>query len=253
MEDAPHVTPDYWQSLQQYTAARIALGSTGASLPTREWLRFRWAHACAKDAVHAPLDTENLAHVLSPLGLPVRQLHSQVCNAQQYLLRPDYGRKLDENSRCLLSTNQQSHDICLVIADGLSSIAIAQHTLPLLESLLPQLAKRQYRLAPLMIVHYGRVAIGDDIGYLMKSKLTVVLIGERPGLSAPDSMGIYLTYDPQPALTDERRNCISNVRPEGLPCLMAAEKLSYLIDESLRRKVSGVALKDDLRLSLTRI
>lgn len=238
--------PDLWQALKAYTDARIALGHTGGALPLKEVLRFKLAFAHAKDAVYSQLDWPKLEQKLAQLGLPYLQLHSKAMSRSVYLQRPDWGRSLNEASVAnLQKLATEESDIAIVLADGLSATAINQHALPLLQRLLPRLQKANFRLAPITVVEQARVAIGDEIGDLLQAKLILLLIGERPGLSSPYSMGAYLTYAPQPGLTDERRNCISNIRPEGLPYEMATQKILYLIQESLRRQLSGVDLKDN--------
>lgn len=244
-------SPDSWQHLKQFTAARIALGRAGSSLTTSQLLAFQQAHAQARDAVHTPLDAQKLADELSGFNLPVLPLHSRAADRATYLQRPDLGRRLDEASvHRLRALPAGEYDISLVVADGLSALAVQGHTGGLFAELIPALLADSYRLAPLCVVEQGRVAVGDEIGGLLHSRLVVIFIGERPGLSSPDSLGIYLTFQPQTGLTDERRNCISNVRPDGLPSAFAAQKLRYLIRESLRKQLSGVQLKDEQHLSL---
>jgi ethanolamine ammonia-lyase small subunit len=241
-----------WQSLRRFTAARIALGRSGISQPTTPQLEFQLAHARARDAVHLALDAKALAEKLSAaLGLSCVGLHSAAESRNVYLQRPDLGRKLNEASRLALvdtaATGSTAHpfDVAFVIADGLSALAIEQNALPLLQALMPRLSAEQWSVAPLAIVQQGRVAVGDEVAHLLGARAVVVLIGERPGLSSPDSMGLYLTWAPQPGLTDASRNCISNVRPAGLTCEAAAFKLHYLLAESRKRQLSGVALKDE--------
>lgn len=238
--------PDPWHSLKTYTDARIALGHTGGTIPLKEVLQFKLAFAHAKDAVYSQLDWPKLSQILEELPLPYLKLHSRATSRSVYLQRPDWGRNLNEASVASLKEIPGTEtDIAIVLADGLSATAINQHALPLLQRLLPRLQKANYRVAPIAVVEQGRVAIGDEIGHLLGSKLVIVLIGERPGLSAPYSMGAYLTYAPQTGLTDERRNCISNIRPEGLAYELACQKLFYLIQTSLRLQLSGVELKDN--------
>jgi ethanolamine ammonia-lyase small subunit len=251
MDQSAHFSQDFWQELRQYTPARIALGHAGSSVPTRELLAFQLAHARARDAVHAQLDIPALENQLRRFALSLLRLRSQATTRHTYLQRPDWGRRLDEASRKILAEYAAPpNDISLVIADGLSALAIEKNIEPVFSELIPALTRASYRLAPLTIVEGGRVAIGDEIGQLLNSQLVIIFIGERPGLSSPDSLGIYLTYGPAVGLTDERRNCISNVRPEGLPYAFAAGKLMYLVEESLRRKLSGVPLKDETDLRL---
>lgn len=238
--------PDPWQSLKTYTDARIALGHTGGAIPLKEVLQFKLAFAHAKDAVYSHLDWPKLEQRLERLAFPYLKLHSRAVSRSVYLQRPDFGRSLnDASAERLKEIPATETDIAIVLADGLSAMAINQHALSLVQRLFPLLQKTNYRVAPITVVEQGRVAIGDEIGHLLQAKLVIVLIGERPGLSSPYSMGAYLTYAPQPGLTDERRNCISNIRPEGLPYEMACQKLFYLIQESLRLKLSGVDLKDN--------
>jgi ethanolamine ammonia-lyase small subunit len=191
------------------------------------------------------MDTEALADILMQFNLPVLQLHSRPESRAQYLQRPDLGRLLDELSVNRLSDQIANDGIVLILADGLSATAINQNALDLLKLLIPKLQAAKLKLAPLCLVEQGRVAIADGVAAELGASLSVILIGERPGLSSADSMGAYLTYMPKPGLTDDSRNCISNIRPEGLPIAQAADKLFYLIQESLSRKLSGVALKDN--------
>lgn len=245
-----------WQALRQFTAARIALGRTGVSQPTEPQLEFQLAHARARDAVHLALDAGALAAALDAALAPAPpcvELRSAAESRNVYLQRPDLGRKLDPASRQTLLALRGGaagaaalpYDLGFVIADGLSALAIEQNALPFLQILMQRLAPEQWSLAPIAIVQQGRVAIGDEVGELLGARAVVVLIGERPGLSSPDSMGLYLTWAPRAGLTDESRNCISNVRPAGLRYEEAAFKLHYLLSESRRRRLSGVDLKDE--------
>ena len=240
------VVQDPWVSLRSYTDARIALGRTGVSIPLKENLEFRLAHAYARDAVYGSLEIKNLFDGLKSFNLPVLQLQSQCNNRSEYLQRPDWGRKLNDISKDILqSMFSETYEVSIIVADGLSAVAINQHLLPFLELLLPMLNKNKYSIAPISIVQQARVAIADEIGSLLNARLTLILIGERPGLTSPNSMGAYITYNPQIGLTDERRNCISNIRPEGLRYEVAVEKVMYLIKQSINLKLSGVALKDN--------
>lgn len=237
--------PDPWAALKTFTAARIALGRTGNAIPLKESLAFKLAHAHARDAVHSSLQTEMLINELSSLVLPVQLLHSRAADRMQYLQRPDSGRKLNDVSADTLSKLCcHPADIAIIVADGLSATAINLHSTYLLQHLIPLLQSASFSLAPLCIVQQGRVAIGDEIGALLQAKLTVMLIGERPGLSASDSIGVYITYRPAVGNTDEKRNCISNIRPGGLLPERAAQKISYLCAEALRLKLTGIYLKD---------
>ncbi|HEX5394565.1 MAG TPA: ethanolamine ammonia-lyase subunit EutC [Rhodocyclaceae bacterium] len=238
---------DTWSHLRNFTRARVALGRTGASLPTREVLAFGLAHAQARDAVHLPLDTAALATELAGMGFQCLQAASAAPDRAAYLRRPDWGRKLSKACRETLAafaprTEAERPDCVVVIADGLSSLA-AHHALPLLTALGEHL--RDAAAMPVVVASQARVALGDEIGHLLGARQVVVLIGERPGLSSPDSLGIYLTHNPQPGLTDADRNCISNVRPEGLEYEPAARKLAYLMEGARRLGKSGVDLKDD--------
>lgn len=243
------VTSNPWQSLRRFTAARIALGRSGVSLPTAPQLAFQLAHARARDAVHLALDHATLGDALqTATGLPCLALHSAAASRDIYLQRPDLGRRLDESSRQMLLERERDaagYDLAFVIADGLSALAIEQNALPFLKVLMARLAAESWSLAPLSIVRQGRVAVGDEVGELLGARAVVVLVGERPGLSSPDSMGLYLTWAPKSGLTDAARNCISNVRPAGLTYNDAAFKLHYLLSESRQRQLSGVALKDE--------
>jgi len=248
----PSVTANPWQSLRRFTAARIALGRAGVSLPTAPQLAFQLAHAQARDAVHLALDVEALQRQLVDAGIAGAQqcqvLDSAAGDRLTYLQRPDLGRRLSDLSREQLSDGADQepiHDLAFVIADGLSSLAIARNAAPFLAALQRRMAARQWSLAPLSIVRQARVAIGDEVGSLLRAKLVVVLIGERPGLSSPDSMGLYLSWMPRVGMHDAQRNCISNVRPQGLGYEDAAAKLDYLLAEAHRRALTGVALKDE--------
>lgn len=248
--EAPIVIPNAWQSLRSLTAARIALGRSGVSLPTSAQLEFQLAHARARDAVHLPLDTAQLSQDLAAI-MPVEPivLASAAANRSTYLQRPDLGRRLDDASRGKLQALKREgappYDLALVLVDGLSALAIAQNAAPFLRALLPRLSAQDWSLAPLAIATQGRVAVGDEVGELLGAKAVLVLIGERPGLSSPDSMGLYLSWAPRVGLTDAQRNCISNVRPEGLTVTEAAYKLHWLLRESRRRQLTGVDLKDE--------
>lgn len=242
----PTPAADPWAPLQAYTAARIALGRRGSSVPLGEALAFRLAHAHARDAVYSALDTERLLAGLAEMHLPALAVQSRAQTRQQYLQRPDWGRQLDETSRAELAGQAGGEcDLVVILADGLSATATNEHALPLLRHLLPPLHKAGLRLGPVVLAEQGRVALGDEIGHLLGARLALVLLGERPGLSAPHSLGAYLTFGPRPGLTDEARNCVSNIRPEGLAYPLAADRLFFLLAEALRRQLSGVQLKDN--------
>jgi ethanolamine ammonia-lyase small subunit len=255
--EKPPVIANPWAALRQFTDARIALGRAGVSLPTAAHLAFQLAHAQARDAVHLALDAERLAQTLDAAfpGQPSSclTLHSAAADRSEYLQRPDLGRRLDVASRGLLKQlaaapsikTERRYDLALVLVDGLSALAIEQNALPFLHSLQQKLAQENWSLAPLSIVQRGRVAIGDEVGELLGASAVVVLIGERPGLSSPDSLGLYLTWMPRVGLLDDSRNCISNVRAGGLTYQEAAFKLHYLLTQARQRQLSGVGLKDD--------
>lgn len=254
---APYVSvPDQSPSwLRSRTPARVALRRTGISLATSEVLDFQLAHARARDAVHAPLQSATLLPALQQIlsedtPSPI-QLHSQAANRQTYLQRPDLGRILDASSLQTLATSGKtraaSPDLTIILADGLSALAVERHAIPLLAHLLPTLSKAEsaLRLAPICIVQQARVAIGDEIAHTLGAQLALVLIGERPGLSSPDSLGAYITWNPSPGITtDASRNCISNIRAEGLSYSQAAARLAYYIREARSRQTTGIALKD---------
>ena len=235
-----------WQALRQLTQARIALGRSGVSLPTQAQLDFQLAHARARDAVHARLEAGALAQIFTAAGHECLVLHSAAPDRRSYLQRPDLGRRLDAPSRTALEGHAHGAcDLAVVVADGLSALAIERNAAPFLAALLPLLAPDECSLAPIVIVRQGRVAIGDEVGQLLGARAVLVLIGERPGLSSPDSMGLYLTWGPRAGLTDAARNCISNVRAAGLSCDAAAGKLHYLLSQARQRGMSGVGLKDE--------
>jgi ethanolamine ammonia-lyase small subunit len=231
--------------LRDFTPARVDLGRAGHSVPTRELLEFQLAHANARDAVNTPLDVRMLTSELSSQNVAFVSLTSQAPGRATYLRRPDLGRRLSIDSRTRLESVDHSYEAVFVIADGLSALAVHRHAVPLLTHVLAQL---DWRIAPVAIVEQGRVAIGDEIGELLNTPLAVVLIGERPGLSSPDSLGVYLTWQPRVGRSDAERNCISNIRADGLSYHAAAQKLLFLMNESRRLKLSGVALKEDSRL-----
>ena len=230
--------------LKEYTAARLAVGNAGSSIPTKASLDFNMAHAHARDAVYSVINIDELSASLKELHTDMLSIKSQAADRAQYLQRPDFGRKVHPDSIKVLENQVTGADISIIIADGLSALAINKNASDLLRQIVPMLSRSNLTMAPVCLVEQGRVAIGDDIGHCLKSKLSVVLIGERPGLSAADSMGIYLTYGPKPGLTDDSRNCISNIRVGGLTYQHAANKLFYLITEAFKRKLSGVNLKD---------
>lgn len=231
--------PARWSDFRRFTPARVALGRAGNGLPTTAHLSFQAAHAAARDAVHASLDTARLQADLSAAGIASIIVRSAVPDRRTYLLRPDLGRRMRDTDRARLPSTAGA--LVFVICDGLSAMAAQRHAVPLLASLCPRLGTR----SPVIIAEQGRVAIGDDIGAAMGAESVAVLIGERPGLSAPDSLGLYLTWHPVPGRTDAERNCISNIRPEGLPIPAAADKLLWLVAAMQRLRLTGIELKDE--------
>ncbi|KAF1072847.1 MAG: Ethanolamine ammonia-lyase light chain [Pseudomonas citronellolis] len=241
--------PNPWQELRCLTPARIALGRAGTSLPTAAQLDFQFAHAQARDAVHLPFDRQALATELDKRGRETLLLHSAAADRNTYLQRPDLGRRLDEASANALQRHADRHpqgyDLAVVIADGLSSLAVQRHSLPFLERMEEQARNEGWQLSPVCLVEQGRVAVADEVAERLRAKMVVILIGERPGLSSPDSLGLYFTWAPRMGLNDAYRNCISNVRLEGLSYGMATHRLLYLMREACRRQLSGVNLKDE--------
>jgi ethanolamine ammonia-lyase small subunit len=237
-----------WQALRRYTSARVGLGRVGDSLPTEALLRFQLDHARARDAVHTPFDAEGCAAAIAAHGYEVLIVNSAAASRQVYLKRPDLGRRLDENSRRALGERGASgggYDAAFVVADGLSARAVHDHAAPLLARAAATLEGLGWRVAPVVVVCQGRVAVGDEVGELLRAEQVAVLIGERPGLSVADSLGVYLTYAPRPGRTDAERNCISNIHPLGLSYEEARRTLVYLMGEARRLRLTGVALKDE--------
>lgn len=242
--------PDPWAALRRHTPARIALGRSGAALPTHELLRFAAAHAQARDAVHVALDVPALQGDLAAAGWASRVVHSRAASRDHYLRRPDLGRRLAPDSADLLQASATGPvDLAVVLGDGLSAVALQRHGLALLQALQAALGGALQLAAP-TIATQARVALGDEIGALLQARLVLVLLGERPGLSAPDSLGAYLTHAPQLGCHDAQRNCVSNIRPAGLAPAAAAQRLAWLATEALRRRLTGVGLKDDSALGL---
>ncbi|MES2717417.1 MAG: ethanolamine ammonia-lyase subunit EutC [Pseudomonadota bacterium] len=242
--------PDPWAELRRHTPARIALGRSGTSLPTHELLRFAAAHAQAQDAVHVALDVPALQAALAAAGWAGTPVHSRAADRHTYLRRPDLGRRLAPDSADALQAGASGPvDLAIVLGDGLSAVALQRHGLPLLQALRSALDGR-LRLASPVIASQARVALGDEIGALLQARLVLVLLGERPGLSAPDSLGAYLTHAPHVGCHDAQRNCVSNIRPDGLPPAVAAQRLAWLATEALRRRLTGIGLKDDSSLAL---
>ncbi len=242
---SPDTLPDMWSRLRTLTAARIGLERSGASLATRPLLAFRLAHARARDAVHEALDDAQLAAAAAALGLPVLVVRSAASDRRTYLLRPDLGRLLAPEAEAVLAPHAGAYDLAVVVADGLSARAVQLHAVPVLAAALAALRADGWRVAPLVLVHQGRVAIGDAVAAPLGATAVLVLIGERPGLSAPDSMGAYLTWRPGKLTTDADRNCISNIRPAGLSYAEAASRIVFLLRAMRSHGASGVRLKDE--------
>jgi len=235
-----------WEGLRRLTAARIGLARSGASLATAPLLDFRLAHSRARDAVHEPLDRARLVAALAGLSDPVLAVASAAATRSDYLMRPDLGRRLDADGEAILAPHAGRYDVVFVIADGLAARAVAAHARPVLAPTIEALRAQNWRIAPLVVVRHGRVAIGDAIAATLGAECAAILIGERPGLSAADSMGAYLTFRPHhPGTTDADRNCISNIRPEGLSYADAAFKIVHMLGAMRAAGLSGVRLKDD--------
>jgi ethanolamine ammonia-lyase small subunit len=234
------------ERLRDLTPARVGLGRAGASLPTNALLEFTLDHARARDAVHAGFDVPAMMRGLSELGLDTSSVSSRAGNRKDYLRRPDLGRLLDPDSRQLLANRADgARRLAIVVGDGLSPAAVNAHAIALLRSLLPQLARDAIEIGHAVVASGARVALGDEIGAILGARMVVVLIGERPGLSAADSLGVYLTFAPSVGLTDEKRNCVSNIHRAGLGYDEAAFRIAWLIREGLARELTGVALKDE--------
>ncbi|MDB5802742.1 MAG: ethanolamine ammonia-lyase [Betaproteobacteria bacterium] len=243
-DDTKSLIRDPWSDLRRHTPARIALGRAGPALPTQAVLEFGLAHARARDAVHQALDLEALEASLRADGYAPLRARSAAPDRVAYLTRPDLGRRLDEASAQALRTAAAPCEIAVVLADGLSAIAVQQHALPLLAALRAQ-APQRWSAIPAVLAVQSRVALGDAIGAALRAHLVVVMIGERPGLSSPDSLGLYVTHAPRIGMSDAERNCISNVRPQGLGYAEAARKLDWLAGAALARGLTGVGLKDE--------
>jgi ethanolamine ammonia-lyase small subunit len=249
MSATPH---DPWFFLASRTMARIARGRSGASLPTREVLAFDLAHALARDAIHAHVDRPKLAGALERMNLTTVEIESDATDRQAYLREPDAGRRLSAAAAKRLSeATNKGCDLAIMIGDGLSAAAVNAHAAVLVSEFVPLAARLGLTMGPVALAGGARVALGDAVGAALGARLAVVLIGERPGLSAADSLGVYLTYDPRVGRNDAERNCISNIRPDGLPPAQAAQKMAWLIDAALTRRLTGVALKDESDNALT--
>ena len=243
---------DPWGALRRHTDARIGLPRAGFGIATSEHLAFQLDHARARDAVYDVMDGSGLEAALGGLGFSVIAAASAAVDRRSFLSRPDLGRQLAPASTAALQALKGDLDLVFVIADGLSARAVNHHAAPLLAALRP-LLPADWQIGPVVLVSQGRVAVGDAIGAALGAKLVALLIGERPGLSSPDSLGVYLTWNPVIGRTDAERNCISNIRPEGLSSSEAAHRMAYLLTESRRRQISGVALKDDQMPLLTAV
>jgi ethanolamine ammonia-lyase small subunit len=239
-------SPHSLRDLRDLTPARVGLGLAGASLPTKALLEFTLDHARARDAVHAEFDAQAMVLGLGDLGLEVSNVSSLAHNRKDYLRRPDLGRVLDRDSQQLLASRAVgSRRLAIVVGDGLSPAAVNAHAIALLRSLIPQLTADDIEISHAVVASGARVALGDEIGAILGARMIVMLIGERPGLSAADSLGAYLTFAPEVGLTDERRNCVSNIHRAGLGYDEAAFRIAWLIREGLARELTGVALKDE--------
>lgn len=250
----PEIQLDAWSCWRELTAARIALGRAGGSLPTREWLEFSLAHARARDAVHIGLDGELLAAEFAKRGWESIIVSSLARDRVEMLQQPHLGRKLRDDDLPRLqkvAAQEAPYDLSVLIGDGLSAVAAQSHAAGLLEVLLPKLSRQNWRIAPLVIAHQARVALQDEVGRILNTRLILSLVGERPGLGAADSLGAYFVHEPMPGRHDAERNCVSNIRPAGLPLAAAAETLAYLLTAAHTRRLSGVQLKDDRTLLAT--
>jgi ethanolamine ammonia-lyase small subunit len=236
--------PDRFAPLRGFTAARIGLRRSGPGIATPDHLAFRAAHALARDAVTACLDMDRMAAALAPLDTPVLAVRCRCADHADFLTRPDLGRRLDHPSADLLKSAAPGGDIAVLVAGGLSALATASHAAALLGILVPNLRQSGHAVGPICVTPYGRVALGDEIGELLGARLVLVLIGERPGLTSPDSLGAYLTLGPKVGRTDADRNCVSNIRPGGMALPQAARRIGWLIDQAMKRGISGVMLKD---------
>jgi ethanolamine ammonia-lyase small subunit len=234
------------RELRELTPARVALGRAGSSMPTAAMLDFTLAHARARDAVHAGFDVAAIGSGLGDLGLEALAVHSRAENRQDYLRRPDLGRTLDPESRQMLASRSGGAcRLAIVIGDGLSPTAVNAHAIAVMRSLIPRLAAEKIEIGHAVVATGARVALGDEIGAILGAQMIVMLIGERPGLSAPDSLGAYLTFAPKPGITDSERNCVSNIHGAGLGYDEAAFRIGWLVREGLARGLTGVALKDE--------
>ncbi|HEY0790919.1 MAG TPA: ethanolamine ammonia-lyase subunit EutC [Chthoniobacterales bacterium] len=239
---------DPWNALRRFTPARIALGRAGGSVPTRHQLAFRLDHARARVAVWSPFDAEELAQQLKTLGHATLLVRSRARDRAEFLQRPDLGRCLDGESRSLLEKTARrgaGHDLVIILSDGLSTLAAATQSVPLVQALTGLLNRDRWSVAPIVVARHGRVALQDEIGEIFRARLSLMLLGERPGLGSADSLGAYFTFDPKVGRHDADRNCVSNIRSGGIPPEAAAQKIHYLLTASRNLGMSGVRLKDD--------
>ncbi len=237
---------DTWSTLKRFTEARIGLGRSGSALPTNEVLKFALAHARARDAVTAPTDWEVVEADIEGLGLATHRIESAAETRDIYLRRPDLGRTLSARSRASFETIEQAQpDLMIMAGDGLSSTGLTVNIAPLIKALLPHIRKNNWQLARVLLAGQARVALADEAGEILGAKAALVLIGERPGLSSPDSLGAYLTWEPKRGRTDAERNCVSNIRQGGLSYDEAAFKIAWLLGQALKFRMTGVALKDE--------
>jgi ethanolamine ammonia-lyase small subunit len=240
------VKKDVWRSLKQHTDARIALGRTGNSLPTKELLHFGMSHALAKDAIYKEMEVEKIQNFLREHNISSVLVSSRAKDKKEYLINPNLGRQLsEESSNLLLQQNVEKGNIAIIFADGLSAAAINLNAIPVLLEIRAALKGSKFNLSPVIIAKHARVALSDEIGESLKSDASIMLIGERPGLSSPDSLGVYLTWNPKKGCNDSERNCISNVRPQGLSYQQAAFKTFWLLKEAKKLNMSGIHLKDE--------
>lgn len=246
---------DVWSELKKHTNARIALGRTGNSLPTQEILQFKLSHALARDAVLRPFDAKKISMELNDHGIASVIVHSQALDRKTYLENPNLGRKLSLESQQALALQSQKKPIemALIVADGLSTDAVHTHAVPCILELKSQLKQTGLDPSLVVIANQARVALGDPIGEILKSKVSVVLIGERPGLSSPDSLSCYLTWHPKQGLSDAERNCISNINANGLSCVQAAYKIKWLLSVAEKLGCTGIKLKDESAEDIVKI
>ena len=237
---------DTWSTLKRFTDARIGLGRTGSALPTNEVLKFSLAHARARDAVTAPTDWDAVEQSIAALALPTHRIASAAETRDIYLRRPDLGRTLSEASRASLSAlGRQDSDLMILAGDGLSSTGLTANAAAVIAALQPHIKKNGWQLAPVLLASQARVALADEAGDILGAKAALVLIGERPGLSSPDSLGAYLTWHPRLGRSDAERNCVSNIRQGGLSHDEGAFKIAWLLGQALKFRLTGVALKDE--------